>query len=392
MTWSFQLLKMAGLCATFALLGISPLAQAQQEPKAPVAAEAPKPGTAVMPKPSAEELARWRKTIVHTTRPEKACFVADYPATAWTKIPCGKPPNVKFQLAGGTGDESATVSGHISQAEGSFDAVIGVHSACSASCQNGCPANYTCSSGNLKNNFSLQLNTNLFTSTKACNGCVVWEQFIFTNHGCPQVSWTTDLLIDVFAPSPACAFIQYWLLFQANGTTPYSPCQDGWRNGNPGCYVNSQNAVLYTPFSVDDLALMKLSGAVAGVYSKDDWVTFIYGGRATSAPGDNRLPELSQSWNQVEFNVLGNGGGSEVVFNPESMLVVRIQADNGARNAPMCKGTRSGESNNLLPIAFPTFFPTASSPYPALVFVETNDPAAKPVYLCQGVVTMPGTN
>jgi len=66
-----QALKTASLCAIFALSGMGLLAQAQEAPKPPVAAR---------PKPSTEELERWRRMIVHTERPKKACFTAQYPA------------------------------------------------------------------------------------------------------------------------------------------------------------------------------------------------------------------------------------------------------------------------------------------------------------------------
>jgi len=95
--WNIQALKAAGLCAVVVLaatlggsggmLGTGLLAQAQQ---------APKPTAPVKAKPRAEEVERWRQTIVRAQRPEKACFVAKYPATAWTKVPCGRPPKGVF--------------------------------------------------------------------------------------------------------------------------------------------------------------------------------------------------------------------------------------------------------------------------------------------------------
>jgi hypothetical protein len=108
-------MKAAGLCALVALAATlavrgGVLAQVQQAPKptVPVEApmppvEAPKPPHSVKPKPSAEELERWRQTIVRTPRPEKGCFIADYPATAWTKVSCGKPPKKTYPTSRTTG-------------------------------------------------------------------------------------------------------------------------------------------------------------------------------------------------------------------------------------------------------------------------------------------------
>ena len=411
--WHIQALKTAALCAIFILSGMGSLAQARQAPKPPATVKAPEPSSSVKPKPRAEELERWRQTIVHTPLPEKACFVVEYPETIWTKVPCAKPPKVahrpsrrpgSIKLGGANSDDAAQVLGHISSAEGSFDAVIGVHSACSAKCPNHvCPTNYKCSSGNLKNNYSLQLNTNTFQSTKACKGCVVWEQFVFSNRHCTPPSLSAllaegmsleeaKLYRRAIGWAPACAFIQYWLLFEADGITPYTQCPSGWGSTHPRCFINSAFAVPFKPFLADDLGFMKLRGVIGDVHGKEqDAVIFTYADKIYGAPGDGHFPELATDWNEAEFNVFGIDNGSEVILNPGSTLVVRIAVDNGTKNAPMCARTGfTGESNNLEPIALPAFFPNPPpSTYPALVFAETNDPNATYVYLCQGVALIP---
>jgi len=180
--------------------------------------------------------------------------------------------------------------------------MIGVHSACSAACPNGAcpPATYTCTSGNLPNNYSLQLNTNPFITgaSLSCNKhpewqCQGWQQFVFSNRYCEGNAGQGE----------ACAYIEYWLFNYNNGKS----CPWGWQlvPGGPGrsggCVINSHNAVAVKegcgpgikggPFNVDDLGFMKLSGVVAGVGWPEDWVTFTCATNVYSAPGDNRSEE-----------------------------------------------------------------------------------------------------
>jgi hypothetical protein len=79
--------------------GIGAQAQPEQAPKPPQASRAAKPAKAAVHKPNPDELEGWRQTIVHTRRPKKACYTAQYPAETWTEVPCGKPPKVPFQPA-----------------------------------------------------------------------------------------------------------------------------------------------------------------------------------------------------------------------------------------------------------------------------------------------------
>jgi hypothetical protein len=409
------LIKTARFCAVIAMAGlvsalVSRVGQtrAQQEPTQPVAQK---------PKPSADELERWRQTIVHTKRPKKACFTAEYPATTWTEVPCGKPPKGPFLPAGGprslkvgngTDFAAQAASGYISRAEGSFDSVTSLKSACSVQCPNlKCPTNPTCTSSDVKNDFSLQINSNTF-STSACKGhanCAGWEQFFFTNRACAE------------SPFPACAFIQYWLLGYGDS------CPQGWHSYQHSCAINSQNSVNFLPFLVDDLGFMKLTGEVAGVDAEDDVVTFTYATKSYSAPGDNRLRELGQKWQISEFNIFGDMDGSQAVLNTGTTLVVRNLVDSGTTSAPLCvaPGGATGETNSLTLAELQTR-PTnagvkrtdivntqpntanggiwSGGPGPALVFMESNvagtvsavtGPAGSIAKGCEHTVTVGGT-
>ena len=59
--------------------------------------------------------------------------------------------------------------------------------------------------------------------------------------------------------------------------------------------------------------------------------------------------DLASGWNQSEFNIIGDGGGSQANFNAGSHLTVMIAVDNGTSATPTCAvnaGT-TGETNNL---------------------------------------------
>jgi hypothetical protein len=384
----------AALAGGSGMSEIGRAAQAREAPKPPEAANTSP--TVSKPPPSAQELERWRGTIVHTKRLEKACFTAEYPATTWTKVPCGKPPKSLFlpakgprpeKAVGGWTDDFAQASGNISWAEGSFDAVLNVKSACSDALPY--PPTPKCTSGNRKNEYMLQLNTNTF-KTPECNsrkGCKGWEQFVFSNRFCEQKEPLMRILTH---GSLACAYIQYWLIGYGKD------CPKNWNPSDGDCVADSQNSVDFVPLLVDDLGFMKLMGGVPGVHGQDDTLTFTYKNKAYSVPGDSRLRGLGQGWQEAEFNVFGDGNGSQAVFNSGATLVVRIVTNTGTNSAPQCSNTSTGstaETNNLLLTALPQG-PWSKGPGPALVFAESNVPGTVQVNACANAsfVTVGGTN
>src|ERR1035438_9233310 len=87
----------------------------------------------------------WRKAILKTPRPSKACFEATYPETAWREVACKaplkklyppkRPGLIRSQTVGGDGpDFSAEVTGAITEAEGSFINATSITSECSIPC------------------------------------------------------------------------------------------------------------------------------------------------------------------------------------------------------------------------------------------------------------------
>jgi hypothetical protein len=83
--------------------------------------------------------------------------------------------------------------------------------------------------------------------------------------------------------------------------------------------------------------------------------------------------KLSQNWTRAEMNVFGNCCSSLAVFNRGSTIGVRIEADDGSKDAPLCEGGFSGttgETNNLSFISAPAN-PTKEK-YPSILFTQSN--------------------
>jgi hypothetical protein len=334
--------------------------------------------TAITRRPTAVEMESWRKVILKTPRPKKACFVATYPETDWREVACNTPPHklypprhgIRPLTVGNRVDFSAEVTGHLSESEGSFDSVAGVTSECAVPCPGGiCPVNPTCAlAGATPNAYSLQLNTEFITDTTAapCNlsptpaSCQEWEQFVYDTSGS--------------------GFIQYWLItYGPAGTScPSSPAGlPAWSpfqftsTGDVYCVVNAVNGAPAPIEPISSLSEMKVTATAPGVHSADDSVAITVGSTVYSAPGDNRFPDLATLWQYAEYNVFGDGGGDQAVFNSGSTIVVRAEVASGTTSGPLCAAEGfTGETNNLTLVNTP---PAASEgALPALVFSESN--------------------
>lgn len=381
---------LVGCLTAIFLNGGAPGAAAQPTAPTPVAAA---PAQAAPAKLSPEELKQrepWRKSMLAIPLPKKGCFTALYPEKVWREIPC-RPPTphpptfphsggmTQPDTVGGTGpDFSATVTGHISTAEGSFDSATGITST---------------------NAYSLQLNTQQF-STTACSGspnntgslttgCRGWEQFVYESNGT--------------------AFIQYWLLdYGPSGTVCPAPVHascggfvfsDGWcpftitlEASNPNfvhCAINAANEPPVSAVSMPSIGQLKVAGATSGT---GDSITVTNSGTPSPATGDNRLPGLDTNWNEAEFNAFGGGNSAQTTFNTGTNVVVRTEVLSGSNAGPGCDmRSFTGESTNLTLGNTPPASP-APMPAPALVFSESNPPPAGPVASCLDAVSIGDTH
>ncbi|HEY0193140.1 MAG TPA: hypothetical protein VGC42_18610 [Kofleriaceae bacterium] len=271
----------------------------------------------------------WREAIAATPTVADGCFQATYPNLAWEAVECTVAPNrpighpraalaqhareaaraIPFVVGDGA-DYALHVPGLISASTGSFPSVTGVTSE---------------SDGGVKNGYSIQLNSNFMSGTSACkgvSGCLSWAQFVYSSE-------------------ERAAFIQNWLI--GIGRCPDST----WNNAGGGdCYKNSA-AVSVATIAITSLANLKMTGTSAS--GGNDNLTFANGSQAFKTSEKDSVTGLSGAWHESEFNIIGDGGASEAVFNRGSSIRVEITATSGSTAAPTCisnDGT-TGETNNL---------------------------------------------
>lgn len=333
--------RLAGYLSMLAILGLpfAVPALAQTLPTSP-APQANQP-------PSAETLKNWRGGMAQTPPAKNGCFTSTYPSTQWQEVPCTTGPALPYPPArgprpgvvGNGNDVSASVSGHISTAIGSFDSVTGVTSE-------------TGSGTGQTNDFSLQLNANFFTSS-ACSGaanpsqCLGWQQFVYSNYETNS------------------AFMQYWLINYA------AACPSGWFSYQSDCYTNS--AAISVPQQIaTNLANLSLIGqAIAG---GKDAIIFSTGTTLYAVLNNDSMVSLSQGWQEAEWNIVGDCCGYQANFNSGSTIVVRTAVDSGTPSAPSCDGQGfTGETNNL---SFANSPNAKRGTSPAVVFTESSSGSA----------------
>ena len=113
-------------------------------------------------------------------------------------------------------------------------------------------------------------------------------------------------------------------------------------------------------------------------------------GTASSAPGGDYFPDLGTQWQEVEFNVFGNGNDSQAVFNNGSTVVVRTSVVSGTSLGPGCdEAGFTGESNNLILVNLVP--PVPHTGIPSLVFKESNATGSTQT-TCAGAVSVGDTH
>jgi hypothetical protein len=268
--------------------------------------------------------AAWSSAIARTPTPGSGCFTASFPLTIWKQVKCSVAPQRPYVPASGHGnaqttgdgnDYSAVVSGaFMTSTVGSFPKVKGVTSE---------------KDGNRANSYSLQVNSNFMSGSPACAAanvpanCLAWEQFVYSS-------------------TEQAAFMQYWLIHYTGGSVH---CPSGWASFSDDCFKNS--ASVHAPNqTIDQLPFLQVSGAIAAGI---DTLVFTTKTQAYSTTGADTVVSLGTGWNASEFNIIGDGGGSEATFNAGSKVTVRVQVNNGEAAAPVCQANdgTTGETNNL---------------------------------------------
>jgi len=297
----------------------------------------------------AQAIQSWHEDITRMSTPSEGCFQATFPSILWKQVSCSqvqpfshplpRRPDALSRFAQSTGaggggtqttgngdDYAIETSTLISSATGTFPSVTGVTSEKSVGVA-------AFGGGGIlgPNEYTLQVNSNYNKTTAACkshSGCTVWQQFLYSP--------------DYSTKGKAAVFIQYWLLGYGG-----SSCPSGFgSDGSGDCYKNS-SAVTAPDVPATQLANLKISGTATN--GGNDTVVFTNGTTAYSLTAKDSVLDIATAWDQTEFNVVGNAGGSEAEFNSGSSITVKLAVSDGSTATPTCASNAgsTGESNNL---------------------------------------------
>jgi hypothetical protein len=179
--------------------------------------------------------------------------------------------------------------------------------------------------------YSLQVNTNMNSTTSACaghSGCTVWQQFIYAT--------------DYIKPGMAAMFIKYWLIDWGS-----SACPSGWTKEGTDCYKSSPlAAALDMPISQMNAATLFVVTATPG---GNDQFRLEQTSEYTWVSQPDSVLDISSIWTDLEFNVFGDGGGSEAYFGSGTSVAISMEvlvSPDAWLTCVASSGT-SGESNNL---------------------------------------------
>lgn len=366
-TRALGVVVVAGLLAGFLPPSFKVFAQ-QAPPPTTHPEPVPAPSQAVT-QPPAQTPDAWRRAMLRAPLQKSGCFKSTYPSPVWEQIPCTPAPRRPYAGAGGSDYDFASspsdpVIYPITFAAGSFPSVTGVTSESSV---------FPPSAGGttVTDDFSLQLNTNHFATQTCPVGvkppCQVWQQFVFTNAA--------------GIAGGSVAFISYWIY----GV----PCPAGWTASGGACYWNTGGGVgLPAPLTIADLAQLTLVGSSSGAY---DSVFISKGGTELLQATQPTVFNLHPYWRVVEFNVFGDGDGSEAVFNIGSTIVVKIGVEDGTTNTSGPYATSFTAESNNLPLVRPVCPLTGHNPpahqffvfsLPAIIFTESNAAGATSMCAC----------
>ncbi len=306
--------------------------------------------------PDAQARATWKTIMKQAPATEQGCFHASYPSVVWEKTECAtglarvprhvKPAEGAPEVVGNGGDYVGATTGLISSAAGAFN-ISGVKTEKSVGVA-------AFGGGGIlgSNEYSVQLNTNASSYSSACDGhsgCTVWQQFVYAT--------------DYYGAGTAAVFMQYWLLNWGS-----SACPSGWGKYGSDCYANSPLAAA-PDIPITSLGQLELGSSVQA--NGFDSVTLYYGSDVVTMNWFDFMLDIASVWNKVEFNIVGDAGGSQAQFNSGSKLSLFLAFADGSAGAKcLANGGTTGETNNLNLGACTVV--DAGSGIPVVEFTESN--------------------
>jgi hypothetical protein len=314
--------------------------------------------SAGIPAPNTAEYKNWQLAIQHARRAGSGCMEADYPSTTWKPVSCGEPASTA-QIVGrnkplipldenSSGDYTLTSAHAITNATGSLPFVENSTSVYGFGGGK---------SGPVANEFNLQMNTETTLPGNAANSlcanapwgpngkapnqnkCTGWMQFVYDSGGTINIqSWALNYTAGNFNKKT-----QQYVDICPSSLPLFSPPN--------GCGKRTvSEAIPVVPFS--SLGGVSLSGAVF----KDnkgaivDQISVFVGGKAYSPNATPDVVGAYGNWKTIQFNVYGNSGGDESIFNSGTLVSVSTSLITDTGNSVTCTGpggTTTGESTNL---------------------------------------------
>jgi hypothetical protein len=249
-------------------------------------------------------------------------------------------------VGGGTDYEGQIASGnHIGEAQGYVSGFSGFSSE---------------SDGSFGTNYySLQDDSNEFSTTYSGTSVTVWQQFVFQNDP---------------GSSSGYVFIQYWLL---NYYSTYGSCPSthtyltAWGQSGNNCFANSNTSYSTPQENPSGLQSYEQKGyADNGGYDES---VFCNGGTCYAEAVTYTVFDLAASWTVSEWNVLGFGAGSTADFSSgTSITVTQYLYNSGGTNTAVSCASNSGtslEKNNLS--LSPNCYTVTSTNYDYMYFTES---------------------
>ncbi len=115
----------------------------------------------------------------------------------------------------------------------------------------------------------------------------------------------------------------------------------------------------FTHLTAANLSTLKLSGSA--VSKGNDEVSLVSGTHATDVTNSDSKLDLAPHWNTTEWDVFGDGGGTEAYFGAKTTLEAETTLVTSTGAAPVCKSEGfTAETNNLKLTSTPAI--SASSP------------------------------
>ena len=272
----------------------------------------------------------WRTSLLKHHSTALGCSEAVFPSATWKPASCGparkpditpRPRPLDDEKA--SGDFALVSPTAITLASGSLWRIQNVSSVLGFS--------------NKQNVFSLQINTNRNfapgSSVPLCAGstsaaCHGWLQFVYDSGGT--------------------IFVQAWALSYGPQTTLTCPSNFQFTDTTTGsCGLNTATFTLPPPLlTLQDLAGAVLTGQIFNDASGKsfDEVTLTVNGHAYKTNAAPDVVGASGNWSTAEFNVFGESGRDQSVFNSGSLLSVQLLVNNGTGSGSTCSGPGAGDT------------------------------------------------